>query len=216
MPDGKVAVVTSRKPPEEGKAPPRTPSWWGRKRADAVAWAQGRMWWPRALLLVYLAYAGWRHYSDSEYGSLFSGLTLAIHELGHVVFGFLGEWLSVAGGSLTQVAAPVAVAFVLLRQRDYFGVAVGGAWLSMSLSNLAVYVADARAEELPLVSIGNGDVVHDWNYLLGSMHLLAKDAAIAGAIRAAALACLVLSVLLGVWLCRVMARSPKGGGAAAA
>ncbi len=164
------------------------------------------MWWPRALLLLYLAYAGWRHYGDREYGSIFSGLTLAIHELGHVLFGFFGEWLSVAGGSLTQLAAPVAVALILLRQRDYFGVAVGGAWLSMSLSNLAVYVADARAEELPLVSLGDGDVVHDWNYLLGSLHLLPRDTAIAGAIHAAALACLVLSLVLGAWLCAVMAR----------
>ena len=103
------------------------------------------MWAPRALILAYLGYAGYRHLTDSEYGSIFSGITLAIHELGHVLFGFFGEWLAVAGGSITQLAAPVAVVLILLRQRDYFGVAFGGAWLSMSLSNLAVYVADARA-----------------------------------------------------------------------
>ncbi len=164
------------------------------------------MWRPRALLLVYLAYAGWRHFADSEYGSIFSGLTLAIHELGHVIFGPFGEWLAIAGGSITQLAAPVAVALIMLRQRDYFGVAVGGAWLSMSLSNLAVYIADARAEALPLYSLGGGDPVHDWNYLLDSLHLLPKDTAIAAAVHAAALGVLVLSVLLGAWLCRVMAR----------
>jgi hypothetical protein len=164
------------------------------------------MWAPRALLLAYLAYAGWRHLTDSEYGSIFSGITLAVHELGHVLFGFLGEWLSVAGGSITQLAAPLAVALILFRQRDYFGVAVGGAWLSMSLSNLAVYVADARAEELPLVSLGGGDVVHDWNYLLGSVHLLPHDAQIAGMAHFAAGVLLVASLWLGAWLCVVMAR----------
>ena len=182
-------------------------SWLGRKRDDARAWATGRLWWPRALLLLYLVYAGYRHYSDADYASIFSGITLAIHELGHVLFGFLGEWIGVAGGSIAQLAAPVAVALILLRQRDYFGVAVGGAWLSMSLSNLAVYAADARAEELPLVSLGGGDVVHDWNYLLGSVHLLAHDADIAGLVRFAALATLVLATALGTWLCAVMARS---------
>jgi hypothetical protein len=181
-------------------------SWWGAKRADALAWAAGRMWGPRSLLLAYLAYAGWRHYADPEYASLFSGITLAIHELGHVLFGFLGEWLAVAGGSITQLAAPIAVALILLKQRDYFGVAVGGAWLSMSLSNLAVYAADARAEELPLVSLGGGDVVHDWNYLLDSVHLLPYDRQVAGLIRLAALACLAGSLVLGAWLCAVMAR----------
>jgi len=98
---------------------------------------------------------------------------------------------------------------IMLRQRDYFGVAVGGAWLSMSLSNLAVYIGDARAEELPLVSLGGGDPIHDWNYLLGSLHLLPRDTAIAGLVHFVALAALVLSVFLGVWLCRVMATSPK-------
>jgi hypothetical protein len=210
LPDAKLPVVASRKLAEAEEAPPASASWWKRKRADARAWAQGRIWWPRALLLAYLAYAGWRHYADPEYGSIFSGLTLAIHELGHVLFGFLGEWIGVAGGSITQLAAPVAVALIMLRQRDYFGVAVGGAWLSMSLSNLAVYIADARAEELPLYSLGGGDVVHDWNYLLGSLHLLPRDTAIAGAVHFSALAALALSVLLGAWLCRVMARSPKG------
>jgi len=165
-------------------------------------------------VLAYLAYAGWRHYADSEYGSIFSGITLAIHELGHVIFGPFGEWIGVAGGSITQLAAPAAVALIMLRQRDYFGVAVGGAWLSMSLSNLSVYIGDARAEELPLVSLGGGDVIHDWNYLLGSLHLLPKDTAIAGAVHFLALVLLALSVFLGVWLCRVMARSPKSEAAA--
>ena len=184
-------------------------SWLARKRDDARAWAAGRLWWPRALLLVYLAYAGCRHLTDPEYASIFSGITLAIHELGHVLFGPLGEWLGVAGGSITQLAAPLAAALILLRQRDYFGVAVGGAWLSMSLSNLAVYIADARAEELPLLSLGGGDVIHDWNYLLGSVHLLPHDTEIAGLVRFAALVALLLSVGLGAWLCAVMARSKR-------
>ena len=189
-----------------------SPSWWKRKHEDARSWAAGRLWWPRALLLAYLAWAGWRHLTDPEYGSIFSGITLAIHELGHVLFGPLGEWLGVAGGSIAQLAAPAAVALILLRQRDYFGVAVGGAWLSTSLSSMAVYVADARAEELPLVSLGGGDVIHDWNYLLGSVHLLPHDAEIAGLVRAAAFVALASSVALGAWLCRVMWRSRKAEG----
>ncbi len=202
-------MVTRPQTAEREQAPPNCASWWVSKREDARAWAKGRTWWPRALVLTYLAYAGWRHYSDPEYGSLFSGLTLAIHELGHVIFGPFGEWAGVAGGSITQLAAPMAVALIMLRQRDYFGVAVGGGWLSMSLSNLAVYIGDARAEDLPLYSLGGGDVIHDWNYLLGSAHLLPKDAAIAGLVHFLALAGLVLSVLVGAWLCRVMARSPR-------
>ena len=74
----------------EGGAPGACRSWIRRTRDDAMAWATGRRWAPRALLLAYLTYAGCRHLTDSEYGSIFSGITLAIHELGHVLFGFLG------------------------------------------------------------------------------------------------------------------------------
>jgi hypothetical protein len=214
LPDAKLPVVTSRETQDVRQEERATGvgSWWGAKHKDAVAWAAGRWWQPRALLVAYLAYAGARHLADAEYGSIFSGITLAVHELGHVLFGFFGEWLSVAGGSITQLAAPVAVALILLRQRDYFGVAFGGAWLSMSLSNLAVYIADARAEELPLLSLGEDDVVHDWNYLLDSVHLLPHDTAIAGLVRVAALVALVLSCLLGAWLCVVMARTRPAPG----
>ncbi|MDQ2666781.1 MAG: zinc ribbon domain-containing protein, partial [Gemmatimonadota bacterium] len=41
--------------------------------------------------------------------------------------------------------------------------------------HIAVYVADARAQELPLV--GGGE--HDWAYLLGQLGLLTRDHAIA-------------------------------------
>lgn len=82
----------------------------------------------RAALLVYLAYAGARALADSETWHVFGGLTLGVHELGHVLFSPFGEWLEVAGGSITQLAAPVAAAVVLARQADWFGVGVVGTW----------------------------------------------------------------------------------------
>ena len=61
-------------------------------------------------------------------------ITLGVHELGHVLLFWAGSVVSIAGGSLAQIAAPLAAVFLLGRQRDYFGVAVAGAWLSSSLS----------------------------------------------------------------------------------
>ena len=173
---------------------------------DAAVWAEGRAWPPRAVLLAVLGYFGWRHLTDPEYGGLFSGLTLGVHELGHLVFSPFGEWLAAAGGSLLQVAAPVALAWGFLRQRDYYAIAVAGTWEGMSLSNLADYIADARAEELPLVSPCSGDPQHDWSYLLGSAGLLQQDHLIAGLVRLVAFATLVASLGLGARLCVTMAR----------
>jgi hypothetical protein len=154
-----------------------------------------------------LAYLGSRHLSDPEYGSIFSGITLGVHELGHLLFAPLGHWLGVAGGIIAQVAAPLAVAYGFLRQRDYYAIAVAGAWEGMSLANLATYVADARAQELPLVSPVSGDPEHDWHYLLSSVGMLRHDTLLAGCVRLAACAALVGSVAFGVWLCVKMARS---------
>jgi hypothetical protein len=45
-------------------------------------------------------------------------------------------------------------------------------------------MADARAQELPLITVGDGDyVIHDWNYLFGRLGLLDHDTQIAHAVR---------------------------------
>ncbi|PYM31744.1 MAG: zinc ribbon domain-containing protein, partial [Candidatus Rokuibacteriota bacterium] len=38
------------------------------------------------------------------------GVNLIFHEAGHVIFGFLGEFIAVAGGSLNQVLIPAICA----------------------------------------------------------------------------------------------------------
>lgn len=113
-----------------------------------------------------------------------------------------------AGGSIIQVAAPVIAGWLLYRQPDYFGVTVAGAWLASSLVNLSIYVADSRALELPLVSMGDGDVEHDWNFLLDHFNVLQYDLRIAAWIRLSAGVILAASLLAGGWLCRQMHRRP--------
>jgi len=171
---------------------------------DAAAWSAGKSWMWRALLLAYLAWAGFRHLCDPLYGSLFAGITLGIHELGHLLFAFAGRFVGISGGSVAQLAAPAAAAAILWSQRDYFGLTVASAWEAFSLWNLATYVGDARARELPLVSLSS-EPIHDWNYLLGPVGLLAWDHALAGMLRGAAFLLWVAAILWGAWLCRTMA-----------
>jgi hypothetical protein len=156
------------------------------------------------MLLAYLAYVSVRSLNDYEYWTIFAGITLGVHEAGHVVFGPFGELLAVAGGSIMQLAAPLIVAWLFLRQREYFGITVAFAWLSMSLSNLATYVGDARAQDLPLVSIGNGDPIHDWHYLLGHFGMLGQDQALARFARFLSVISLLLAIAWGVWMLNAM------------
>lgn len=155
-------------------------------------------------MLAYLGFIASRSLADSEYWTIFSGLTLAIHEAGHVLFSAFGELLEVAGGSFTQLAVPLVVAWLFLRQREYFGICVALAWLSLSLSNLAVYIGDARTQFLGLVSMGSGDPIHDWHYLLARFGKLGDDHALARFTNFLSVLALLAAVALGAWLCNAM------------
>ena len=91
---------------------------------------------------------------------------------------------AIAGGSLLQVLLPsVFVAYFLVR-RDRFAASVILAWVGASLSNVALYIGDAQAQELPL--LGGENVIHDWWYLLTEWDLLPHDGVIANYVRMAA------------------------------
>lgn len=122
---------------------------------------------------------------DPMHWSFLSSLILATHELGHVVFAPFGEWMMVAGGTILQLLAPIAAYGVLRRQREPTALFVGGTWFVTSLANVATYAGDARAQELPLVSLGDS-AEHDWAYLLGRAHALAADTRIAHDLRGVA------------------------------
>lgn len=99
--------------------------------------------------------------------AVLDGANLIFHEAGHVLFSFFGEFLQILGGSLMQVIIPLTctVYFWLHEQRSSSAVTLF--WTGESITNVAIYVADARRMELPLIG---GD--HDWNYLLGRLGLL--------------------------------------------
>jgi hypothetical protein len=176
---------------------------WGGWRDDAREWCQGKHWEWRAPLLAYLGYAGFRTLTNPEYSSLFSGITFGIHELGHVLMSFAGEFLMMAGGSLFQILAPIAAAFIFLRQRDYFGITVAFSWLSLSLFELARYIGDSRAQQLPLLGL-TSDPQHDWHYLLSKLGMLESDLFLAGFTRVVGTMIFTASLLAGVWLCLQM------------
>jgi hypothetical protein len=154
-------------------------------------WCSTRSPWLRAPLAAYLLYAGVRHLADRDYRSWFAGLTLVLHEMGHVLFSPFGHTLGILGGSIVQLAAPLAAAlYLLLRQRDWFGLGVGGAWLAFSTWELGAYLYDANKDELPLVGFSD-QPEHDWGTLLTEWHLLNATDGIAAVVR-------VLGT--GIWL----------------
>lgn len=145
-----------------------------------------------------------RSLNDYEYWTIFGGITLVVHEAGHVIFSPFGEMLTVEGGSIAQLAAPLVVMLLFLRQREYFGISVAFAWLSISLTDLATYIGDARDQILPLVSMGSGDPIHDWHFILGHFGMLGDDHALARFTRLLSIASLAVALACGAWLCNAM------------
>lgn len=182
----------------------------GEARAAIEEWCAGRAWAPRAPLVLWLAWVGVRHLADTDYTSLFGALNLGIHEAGHLLFGiFAGDFLTAAGGTLLQCAAPLLAALMFVRQPDYYAAAFCGGWLSMNLYNVATYIADARELDLPLVTVGDGEseIGHDWNYMLAELHLLDLDTTLAAFVRVLAFASIWSSIAAQAWMLWRMARA---------
>lgn len=112
---------------------------------------------------------------------LLDSANLVFHEAGHPIFGILpGETLAILGGTFMQLAVPLMVAcsFWWKRQAAGFGFALF--WLFQNFHNIAAYMADARAQELPLV--GGGE--HDWTALFSQWGCLSRDTDIARVVSA--------------------------------
>lgn len=117
---------------------------------------------------------------------------LIIHEAGHPIFGLFGEWIGILGGSLMQLLVPLVFVGYFLLRYDLFAAGVVGMWLAQSLTNVSVYVADAAQMALPL--LGGHAVIHDWNYLLGSLGLLDHAATLGSLVHATAFVVFAVSM----------------------
>src|SRR5262245_43729871 len=114
-------------------------------------WCKDKSRWWRAVILIVLLREWFNFMSDPLQFGWFNPINLGIHELGHVLFRPFGDWLMVAGGSITETAVPLIAAFMFLRQPDFFAIAVCGGWLSSALYQMATYMADATTLELDVV-----------------------------------------------------------------
>jgi len=125
------------------------------------------------LIIVWLGNTGerWVWILDSA--------NLAFHEAGHPLFGLFSNRLMVYGGTLGQLVFPVVATISFWTRREALACTLGAVWLCENLWNIARYMADARAQELPLV--GGGE--HDWTEIFSRWGALNQDTAVAGFVR---------------------------------
>jgi hypothetical protein len=130
---------------------------------------------------------------DYKMSSFMHLINLPFHEAGHMVFRPLGQWMTSLGGTLGQLLMPlVCLAVFLLKARNAFGASVCLWWFGENFMDIAPYVNDARALQLPLLGGNVGESspygFHDWEYILNEIgwirydHTLAQMADKSGAL----------------------------------
>lgn len=142
---------------------------------------------PKAALVAWLVFYCVFLYQAARGGTfpqLMDGVFVPIHEGGHLLFRFFGEFVSIAGGTILQLLVPILLASYFLFHRQAQGVAFCLFFMFEQFLPISTYMADARAQDLPLLTVGSGeDVIHDWNYLFGALGVLDHDIQIAGTVR---------------------------------
>jgi hypothetical protein len=130
--------------------------------------------WRSGLTIILALYGLWCGLTPDRF-HLPDAIDLPIHEAGHIVFGWGSEVLVALGGTLFQLIVPLAFVVYFWRRKDLHASSVALWWVGQNCFNIARYVADARAQELPLV--GGGE--HDWTFLLSTWRLLPQDQTLA-------------------------------------
>lgn len=144
-------------------------------------------WAGRIILYLIILIWGWKFIATPMASDYFAqtflhGVNLVFHEAGHVIFGFFGNFLGVFGGTLGQIVMPLICLGAFLFYHNPFAASVALWWTGESFMDIAPYINDARALQLPLLggNIGadNPDF-HDWHHLLRDLGWLQYDHSLA-------------------------------------
>jgi uncharacterized membrane protein (DUF106 family) len=162
-----------------------------------------------AFLLLFPHYAPWgdnHQANDSLVEMIFTlyffvaNQTLGIvHESGHGVCYILScpEFLTMANGTIFQLLFPAVIGYYYYKKENFFAALIALFFVGFSLHYTAWYISSAH-EGLILPahkSFLGVDTIHDFNYMLSTMGILAYESLIAGITRFAAYLIMLVSVV---------------------
>jgi len=139
-----------------------------------------------ALLAWLVFYIAFLAYAFSAHGAFLfiDNANLVVHEGGHNLFSWFGPTLCLWGGTLLQWLVPFLLAAYFFTQRQTAGFVFCLFFFFENWLYTATYMADARAQALPLVTTGDPDFVeHDFYAIFSSLGVLDYDTKIAAVVR---------------------------------
>jgi hypothetical protein len=147
-------------------------------------------------------------WSEPGFVFLLDHANLLFHEAGHPAVGLFSRRLTVYGGTMGQLVFPVVLAVSFWRKGESLSFAASVVWFFENWLNIARYMADARAQVLPLV--GGGE--HDWGDIFGRWNVLAHDTQIASVVRAGGWLGMGTACLWVLWRWRASRGFERGDG----
>jgi len=136
-----------------------------------------------AWLVFYLAFVA---YAFSRHGEFLfiDTANMVVHEGGHALCGWFGPTIGLWGGTILQWLVPFLLAAYFFRDRQPAAFVFCLFFFFENWIYTATYMADVRAMELPLVTLGDPEFArHDWNAIFTSLGVLDYDTRIAGVVR---------------------------------
>jgi len=133
-----------------------------------------RFYWFKLLtvLLLALFFARYFFISDDIINSFLHGFLLVLHEAGHFMTPG-GRFFVILGGTLWQIFIPIVIAVYFVLSKQFFSSSLVLFLVGFSFADSAVYVGDASARLLPLITLDAS--THDWWNLLRMLGLLEYD-----------------------------------------
>jgi hypothetical protein len=130
--------------------------------------------------VVFLFYA----FGKSPASLFIHSANLVVHEGGHNLFGWFGPTLGLWGGTLLQWLVPFLLAIYFFSEHQVPGFVFCLFFFFENWIDTAEYMADARAQLLPLVTTGDPDFVeHDFFRIFTNLGVLPYDTKIAAVVR---------------------------------
>jgi hypothetical protein len=139
-----------------------------------------------SLVAWFVFYIGFLAYAFSAHGGFLfiDSANLVVHEGGHNLFSWFGPTLCLWGGTLLQWLVPFLLAAYFFNQRQTAGFVFCLFFFFENWLYTATYMADARAQVLPLVTTGDPEFAeHDFYRIFTSLGVLDYDTKIAAVVR---------------------------------
>jgi hypothetical protein len=140
--------------------------------------------WEALALATFAALLLWSFQTRGFLAAALAGADLVFHEAGHPILGLLGSrFLMFLGGTIGQLAFPVAAGIAFARARRAAPFALALLWIGFNLVDIGRYAADASVRVLPLLTPDEDS--HDWWNMLGMLGVRDHCRGIGGTISAA-------------------------------